>query len=381
MRKKILTLIFALALLPRACIYAADNAALTDIRAELEKIRAAHKLPALAAAVIVDGKLAACDAVGVRKMGDATAVTAADQFHLGSCTKAFTGMLAAMFVQAGKLKWDSTLAGVFPELADNMHPSMQAVTLEQLLAHRSGLAADTQGASTPFQLEKDADKLALTLPGKRLKLLALLTHEKPAGVPGTAFVYANCNFTLAAAMLERASGDAWEHLVSTRIFQPLEMTSAGFGPMGLPGRIEQPWQHFFKDGKAVPLNPLPSSDNPPIMNPAGRIHCSLEDWAKFVLEILRAEKGRSKLIDAQTFKRMFAPIEKGSYACGWNLAQRGWSKATVLNHNGTNTQNYAVAWLAPAEGFAVLVATNQGGGTSDKACDEVAAAMIKKFLK
>lgn len=378
--KRAMGFMLALALLSRAAI-CAEGAGLSEIRAELEKIRAAHGLPALGAAVIVEGKLAALDAVGVRKEGDPAAVTAADQFHLGSCTKAFTGMLAAVFVQQGRLKSDATLGGVFPELAEKMHPSLRAVTLEQLLAHRSGLAADTKGDSAQFQFEKDADKLPLTLTGKRLKLLELLTHDKPAGVPGTEFVYANCNFTLAAAMLERASGDSWEQLVAARIFQPLEMASAGFGPMGVPGKIEQPWQHFFKDGKAVPVNPLPASDNPPIMNPAGRIHCSLGDWAKFALEILRAEKGRSKLVDAQTFKRLFTPPGGGSYACGWNLCQRGWSKAMVLNHNGTNLQNYAVAWLAPAESFAVLVTTNQGGGTSAKACDEVAAAMIRKFLK
>jgi hypothetical protein len=42
-------------------------------------------------------------------------VTIEDRFHLGSDSKAFTSLLAAQFVEAEKLHWDSTLAEVFPE--------------------------------------------------------------------------------------------------------------------------------------------------------------------------------------------------------------------------------------------------------------------------
>jgi hypothetical protein len=43
--------------------------------------------------------------------------------------------------------------------------------------------------------------------------------------------------------------------------------------------------------------------------------------------------------------------------------------------------NYAVAWLAPRRDFAVLVVTNQGGMTANKACDEAASALIRWHQK
>jgi len=43
--------------------------------------------------------------------------------------------------------------------------------------------------------------------------------------------------------------------------------------------------------------------------------------------------------------------------------------------------NYAVAWLAPLRDFAVLVATNQGNGGAEKAVDEAAGALVRKFLE
>ena len=63
-----------------------------------------------------------------------------DRFHLGSDTKAFTSLLAGQFVEAGKLRWDSTLAEVFPEVKDKMDAEFAKITLEQLLSHAGGLA-------------------------------------------------------------------------------------------------------------------------------------------------------------------------------------------------------------------------------------------------
>jgi len=52
----------------------------------LESIRKKHDLPALAVAVVKDGKICDRAAVGVRKFGDSTPATVDDQFHIGSCT-------------------------------------------------------------------------------------------------------------------------------------------------------------------------------------------------------------------------------------------------------------------------------------------------------
>jgi CubicO group peptidase (beta-lactamase class C family) len=46
---------------------------------------------------------------GTRRIGTVIAVTHNDRFHIGSDTKAMTSLLAAMMVEAGKLRWDSTL--------------------------------------------------------------------------------------------------------------------------------------------------------------------------------------------------------------------------------------------------------------------------------
>src|SRR5437763_1456558 len=109
------------------------------IQDTLEPIRAKHKVPALAAAVVRSKGLAAVGVVGVRKQGADAAVTIFDLFHLGSDTKAMLAALIARLVELGLLRWDDPLDRIFPDLAKDMPEDLRKVTVVQLLAHRAGL--------------------------------------------------------------------------------------------------------------------------------------------------------------------------------------------------------------------------------------------------
>ena len=84
--------------------------ALQSLEDSLEPVRKKHELPALAAAVITDGRLSALGATGVRKAGTNVSVTRSDAFHIGSCTKAMTATLLAILIDQGRLRWETTLA-------------------------------------------------------------------------------------------------------------------------------------------------------------------------------------------------------------------------------------------------------------------------------
>jgi hypothetical protein len=65
---------------------------------------------------------------------------------------------------------------------------------------------------------------------------------------------------------------------------------------------------------------------------------------------------------------------------GWVVTSRTWAEGRTLTHNGSNTGNYSVTWMAPLRGFAVLAVTNcyDGTGTdrSSRALDVVASRLI-----
>jgi hypothetical protein len=156
---------------------------------------------------------------------------------------------------------------------------------------------------------------------------------------------------------------------------------AGGVAMAAAGKIDQPWQHRLLGDKHIPVGPGKYSDNPEVIGPAGTVHCSITDWLKYAAAHVQGGAGGHRLLKAETYKVLHTPQFGGEYAFGWITTERPWGGGTVLMHNGSNTQNYAVVWLAPLRDFAVVAATNQGGGGADVACDEVAASMIGTFLK
>ena len=49
-------------------------------------------------------------------------------------------------------------------------------------------------------------------------------------------------------------------------------------------------------------------------------------------------------------------------------------------HNGTNTMNFAVMWLAPDKKFAAVAACNIDSQLGPAACDAAVSFLIEKFL-
>ena len=92
-------------------------------------------------------------------------------------------------------------------------------------------------------------------------------------------------------MMEKKTGKSWEDLMTKEIFQPLGMTTAGFLAPGSPNDVNQPWGHTDVSGQRV----ANKGDNPAALGPAGTVHASLADWAKFARLHLDGSEGSLSL--------------------------------------------------------------------------------------
>lgn len=353
-----------------AFVLAAAPTAAAD--SPLDAIRVKHELPALSRALVFHGKVDV-ESSGVRKAGDAVQVRKEDQFHLGSCTKAMTATLAAIFVERKKLRWDEPLAELLPGV--KLDPAFESVTLEMLLSHRSGV-----GEASTF----DSGKLWAKLwepgldPSEGRRILAeRMLGTVPASAPGSRYEYSNANYMIVGAVLERVSGMTWEAAIQKELFRPLKMR-CGFGPAADPkARVpDQPWGHLRKEGAWSPVH----GDNPPALGPAGTVSCSLLDWSKFARLHLDGGAGRSTvLLGPKSFAKLHAvyPGQEYTYG-GWLRVSRPWAgkSGTALMHIGSNTMNTAVIWLAPERGLGALAVTNAGGESASRAVDEAVGALI-----
>jgi CubicO group peptidase (beta-lactamase class C family) len=351
---------------------------------------AKHDLPALAAAVVQDGKIIASGAVGTRKAGEKIPVTINDRFHLGSDTKAMTALLAAMLVEEGKLKWSSTLPDVFPKLADKMDADLKTVTLEQFLSHTSGVPADSDALVKliykTLSAEGNLDEL-------RYLVVEEWSKQPLAAKPGTKFAYANMNFIFAGAMIERLAGKTWEELITERIFVPLDLKTAGLGCQSSFGRIDAPLGHEFKDGKFKAFLAGPNGDNPSLLGPAGTAHMSVLDFARWAGWNAGLGKRGPNLVKPESLKKLQAriismPAKKdappgtpasGGYGLGWGQLDVPWSAEPVVYHGGSNGKNLAHIWVDPQRDFAMVFFTNISNPKTDVGLFALAEATYKKF--
>jgi CubicO group peptidase (beta-lactamase class C family) len=189
-----------------------------------------------------------------------------------------TALLDAMAVEEGKLRWSSTLAEVFPELVNLLAPELGGVSLVQFLSHTSGVPSDNEAFLALLEQTNGEDG---NLNDLLYWLLRQFVKQPLASKPGTHFAYANMNYVIVGAMLERVSGKIWEELLTERVFLPLQLGTAGFGPQATFVKIDAPLGHQVVGGQLKALLAGPNGDNPPILGPAGTAHMSELDFARW----------------------------------------------------------------------------------------------------
>lgn len=340
----------------------------------LEQIRSQFDLPGLAAGVVSRHGLDESAAVGVRKMGSPTAVTASDLWHLGSCTKSLTATLLAVLVQERLLTWETTLAELFPDMAADMDEDFREINVEHLLTHRSGLPAN--GPWWDLGRERTPTE-------QRLELLRRMSAQPLKHAPGSRYEYSNVGYALAGLMAETVLQQTWEVALWERVLKPLKVQSnqIGFGIPGTLGEVDQPWGHR---SSWLGLGPLVAVqlDNAPSLGPAGTMHASLDAWAKFIALHLDRQQ---PLLREELWDKLHTPPAESEYALGWTVLERSWANGSseqgrALTHAGSNTVNYCVCWLAPERGFAVIAVTNSGQVNAAEALNQVSALLIKRAV-
>lgn len=346
----------------------------TDVSSMLEKIRDEFDVPALAAAAFDEGELVAIGSDGVRSVKRSGEVTDDDLWILSSCTKSMTASVAAMLVEDGLIRWDSTLGGIFPDVSECMDADWRDVTLEQLLVHRGGAPHEP-----PDALLKSAEARCGTPRLQRFEFLVGMLGRKPAVEPGTKWIYSDSGYALAGAMLERVTDKAFEDLMRDRLFIPLGLKSAGFGPPATPGKADQPWGHHGYEAPFKPVAPGPDSDYAPTFAPAATVHMSITDFARYANWHVQGDRGHAPLLRPDSFKKLHTPPEEQEYAMGWAVTHRKWAGGRALMHSGENTNFYAVMWLSPGENTCFVATCNADCADAANACDAAIRMLINRF--
>lgn len=333
------------------------------LRAEVERVRASKDMPGLSV-VVLDKDRMETVITGRRIVAGPDLITNADAFQTGSLTKAASALLIARLVEQRKLRWDSTMAEIFPAWSAQMHASLRPVTVQQLLRHRSGIKRDID--------EADAVQLRPRATGNvgvdRALVGQYYLQQAPQLPPGGQNVYSNVGYLIVGLIAEAVGGDTYEHLMKKEVFGPLQMTASfglpeDGGPGALSGHVMagNAWQVArYSDETRLWLS---------LMHPAGGMKLSMADYGKYLHEHLLGLQGKSTYLSAETFKLIHTPVE--GYGFGWHVADDPEVGGRFSVHNGTILTYYSITILVPGTQRAIAVSCNCYAESANAQIDEL----------
>ena len=174
---------------------------------------------------------------GLADRAAGTPVTLDTRFRLGSMNKMFTAVAVLQLVEAGRLSLEGSVGQSLPGYPN---ADIAKVTLRQLLTHAGG-TGDIFGPAF------DQHRRSLKTHDDYVRLYGT---RGPTHPPGQAHEYSNYGYVLLGAIIERASGLAYEDYVARHVFALAGMHDTGAVPedVDVPGRARA---YTRKDGAWV----------------------------------------------------------------------------------------------------------------------------------
>ena len=306
--------------------------------------------------------------MGVRQRGSRDAALASDQWHIGSCTKAFTAALWACLVERGQAAWEMPVPSALADFGSEIHPDWNGQTIDSVLRSQAGLRANL----SPSQME-EAWEDRRPLVDQRTDLAGRALRARPDR-PGE-FRYSNLGDIVVGAAIDRLAGATFEQALDTCVLAPLGIESAGFGPpaeiWGHPARFRLSGFGLLAGPPADPSDAY--SDNPAVLSAAGTMHITMADWARFVRVFM---VGGSNLLRDATVDRLLMSPHGGQYgmAMGWRRTAMLPGVGYVMQ--GSNTMWSTAALIDSDRSRAALVASNDGRNRVLRATGQLAASLL-----
>ena len=260
-----------------------------------------------------DGRTEVAEAFGHADRALAVPNTVGTRFGLASIAKGFTALTVVSLVAEGR--WELSTR-VRPLLGDDLPEIPDDVTLEHLLAHRSGIGdyldeTDEDGGNA------DVTAYVMPVPVHQLldtpDYLPALAGHPPVFHAGERFRYCNSAFVVLALLVERVTGRGFHEMVHERVLVPAGMTATAYDRSDelAPGTARG---YLWHEGLRTNVLHLPvrgSGD--------GGIYSTAADLASFWPALLAGRIVPRSWVEEMTRARSDVPSEGRRYGLGFWL--------------------------------------------------------------
>lgn len=191
-------------------------------------------------------------------------VTADDPVRIASISKLVTAIGVMRLVEAGKLDLDADVSDALGWTLRNPAFPDTPITLRLLMSHRSSLTDEAGYWQTPLDGQlRDIPENPRAWDAKH--------------APGTYFHYTNLNFPLVAQVMERVTGERFDHLMQRLVLKPLDIDACFSWATCSEATAARAVVQYDTDGKpGVDDNHGHKPDCP--VRPARDGSCDLSQW-------------------------------------------------------------------------------------------------------
>lgn len=330
-----------------------------EVDALVNNLMNASGVEGVGLAVLNKGRTVFLKGYGYRNLPQKELLDTASIMYAASFSKAVTGYLAMCLMQEGLFSLDTpiyrylkkpiTEYEYFADLENA--PDWKLITAKMCLSHTTGL------------------------PNVRW-FHPVTSDEDTSGIlriyfaPGTKYAYSGEGFKLLQLMIEEVTGQKFDDLASTYIFNPAGMTRSGFV-----------WHNSFGDSN-VAVGHLTNGaiDKKKKRTEAvagGSMVTTIADYARFIEFVLARKHLSKKWFDTMVTPHIqihsvtqFPPITYEttheyesiglSYGLGWGILKCEQGKAIFKEGNGGAWRNYNINFID--KGFAVIIMVNSENG-------------------
>jgi CubicO group peptidase (beta-lactamase class C family) len=279
------------------------------------------------------------------------------QFGTASGTKTLTALAVVSLIEDGALDLSTTARSV---LGDDLPLIDDRVTVEQLLAHRSGI-----GDYLDEESDLDIDDYLMPVPVQHLatteQFLAVLDGFPTKFEPDERFGYCNGGYMVLALIAERTSGVPYHDLVEQRVTRPAGMDDTAFLRSDeLPARAAL--GYLSADGPRTNVFHLPVRGNGD-----GGIYTTAADVSTFWHALFAGEIVPEEWVAEMTRPRSDTPYGERKYGLGFWVTREG-----MVHLEGGDTGVSFGSTHDPATGttWTILGNTTTGAGPIERLLEE-----------
>ncbi len=319
--------------------------------------------PGAAVQVWRDGRTLYSRAYGMANLAYGLPFETDTRTNIGSTSKQFTAFAIMLQADRGLLSLDDDIREHIPELPE----FEETITVRHLITHTSGLREFLNLLAMTGRRTDHGDWI------DRSEIIDIVRRQ-PAlqNAPGTEWNYNNTAFGLAAAIVERTSGQDFHVFMQESVFGPLEMTRTMVRPSPehmVPGMSEG----YTPGGDGF----LQRRDLGGAVG-AGSIYSTVEDLQAWVQNYASPLLGTAEIFDEMMTSYVLTNGDETGYGYGLQLdEQRGLRR---VHHGGADVAHRSMLVYYPEINAGITTQSNHSGFNSNVAF-ELAAAFFADAME